>query len=336
MPSNKLPVSSQRIAVFRAIKLGDLLCAVPAFRALRRAYPGAHIALIALPWAQEFVQRFSAYFDEFIEFPGWPGLPERPLDVARSVQFLAEMQARQWDVAFQMQGNGTLVNAMLTLFGARAVVGYHPVNHPERFLPHPDLFAPYPEREHEVKRWVELMRFAGIPAQGYDLEFPITADDRTRARQCLKQQGVQSNDRYVVLHAGGISGRRWPESHFANVGDALAERGFTIVLTGTSAEAPIIETVRSRMHHSTVSLAGQTDLGTLAAALDGAAVLVSNDTGVSHLAAACHVPSVVIFTSADPAEWAPLDAVRHRVVLENDATTERVMAEVTDLLAAAE
>lgn len=338
-------LNPQRIAVFRAIKLGDLLCAVPAFRALRRAYPNAHIALISLPWAKEFVERYSEYFDEFIVFPGWPGLPEQPLDVAKSVTFLQEMQARQWDVVFQMQGNGTLVNAMLTLFGAKAVVGFHPSNHPERFLPHPELFMPYPEKEHEVKRHVQLVEFVGIPAQGLELEFPITEQDRANARQVLETAGIiyentldketkqgKTTNGYVCLHAGGISGRRWPESRFAEVGDALAEQGYSIILTGTAAEEPIIKTVQGFMRHSSVSIAGKTDLGTLAAVLDGSAVLVSNDTGVSHLAAACHAPSVVIFTSADPAEWAPLDRERHRVVLEKDATTERIMGEVSGLL----
>ena len=321
----------QYIAVFRAIKLGDLLCAVPAFRALRRAYPDAHIALISLPWASEFVARYAEYFDEFIEFPSWPGLPEQPLNVSRSVEFLMQMQARQWDLVFQMQGNGTLVNAMLALFGPQQLWGFHPVHFPERHFPNPHLFMPYPEKEHEVKRHVRLMEFAGIASQGYDLEFPITDNDRQKARHCLEQQGVVDKP-YICLHAGGISGRRWPESCFAAVGDALAERGFSVVLTGTTGEIPIHSMVQAAMKNPAVSIAGQTDLGSLAAVLEQAAVLVSNDTGVSHLAAACHVPSVVIFTSADPVEWAPLDQMRHRVVLEKEATTERVMTEVIDIL----
>src|SRR5436309_10334628 len=69
-----------RIAILRALKLGDLLCTVPALRSVRAGLPGAKITLIGLPWARTFVDRYSAYIDDFLEFPGYPGLPEQPVD----------------------------------------------------------------------------------------------------------------------------------------------------------------------------------------------------------------------------------------------------------------
>ena len=60
----------RRIIILRALQLGDLLCAVPAFRAIRSAWPEAEIVLVGLPWARGFVERFALYLDGFREFPG--------------------------------------------------------------------------------------------------------------------------------------------------------------------------------------------------------------------------------------------------------------------------
>src|SRR5690606_20439176 len=99
------------IAIFRALQLGDFLCAIAAIRSLRQAYPNAHIAWIGLPGTQHLQHRFANYIDEFIPFPGYPGLPEQPIEPKKILAFLQDMQRRKFDLVIQMQGNGTYVNA---------------------------------------------------------------------------------------------------------------------------------------------------------------------------------------------------------------------------------
>lgn len=120
----QLQMDPQTIVVLRALQLGDLLCAVPAFRSLRTAFPKAHIALIGLPWAETFVGRFARYLDEFIEFPGYPGLPEQPVAVSAVPAFLLAMQRRRFDLALQMHGNGRHTNQLLALLDARTAAGF--------------------------------------------------------------------------------------------------------------------------------------------------------------------------------------------------------------------
>src|SRR5690606_13899994 len=92
---------SQGIAVIRPLYLGDLLCAVPALRALRAAAPGVPITLIGLPWASEFAQRFNRYVDEFLAFPGWPGIPEREPTRAALCSFYTAIRDRCFDLVLQ-------------------------------------------------------------------------------------------------------------------------------------------------------------------------------------------------------------------------------------------
>jgi glycosyl transferase family 9 (putative heptosyltransferase) len=83
---------------------------------------------------------------------------------------------------------------------------------------------------------------------------------------------------------------------------------------------------------SCLDLAGRTELGSLAALVSGARLLVCNDTGVSHLAAALKVPSVVISTGNNPERWAPVDADRHRVLCRDSGILPQEVVHQAELL----
>jgi ADP-heptose:LPS heptosyltransferase len=146
------------------------------------------------------------------------------------------------------------------------------------------------------------------------LEFPLRDDDRA-ALEVVAETHALAAGHYVCVHPGATDpARRWPPERFAAVANGLAARGFRIVLTGTADESHLTRAVARRMTGPSLDLAGRTSVGAMAVLLSHAALLVSNDTGVSHLAAALDVPSVVVFISSNPGRWAPLDRQRHRVV----------------------
>ena len=119
-----LPTEIREIAILRALVLGDLLCAVPMFRSIRHRFPGAGITLIGLPWARSFVERFNGYLDDFVEFPGFPGIKERNVEPARIVGAIGELQRRQFDLAIQAHGSGLTSNTFTALIGARTTAGW--------------------------------------------------------------------------------------------------------------------------------------------------------------------------------------------------------------------
>src|SRR5699024_10844531 len=107
---NPWQLAPRHIAVFRALNLGDFLCAVPALRRLRHAAPDAHITFIGLSAISDCVQRFGHYIDEFVVFPGYQELPESMPDHGVLPEFYRSMQARQFDLAIQMHGSGLHTN----------------------------------------------------------------------------------------------------------------------------------------------------------------------------------------------------------------------------------
>jgi ADP-heptose:LPS heptosyltransferase len=300
-----------RLAVLRALKLGDLLVAVPAFRALRAAWPKAEILLVGLPWARSFVERYRCYLDGFREFPGYPGLPEREPDVPRIPAFLREMQEERFDLAIQLHGSGSFVNSLTVLLGARRAAGFFV---PGEYCPDAELFCPWPTRGREVMRLLALLEFLGLPTQGDHLEFPLRDEDFRALDQLEGAKALRAGE-YICLHPGAsVPERRWPPEWFAGIGDALARRGLQPVLTGSAAEADLTASVARAMQAPALNRAGRTDLGTLSALRSRSRLLVCNDTGVSHLADALRVPSVVLSTGNNPERWGPRDRRLHRVL----------------------
>ena len=142
---------------------------------------------------------------------------------------------------------------------------------------------------HERERWCALLEHVGIPADPDDLRL---------------SQGAARPTRAILVHPGAAFGsKRWPAERFAAVAAALEANG---AITGSAAERDLAEAVaRAAGLPDDRVLAGRTDLGALCDLVAGAALVVSGDTGIAHLASAYGTPSVVLFGPVDPAQWGP-------------------------------
>ena len=291
-----------RIAVFQALNLGDLLCTTPALRALRARFPAAEISFIGRPWAEDFLARLPAV-DRFIPFPGFPGIAESP---AGSADTLPRWPS--FDLAIQMHGSGEVSNGFVESLGATTSAGFGPAG--DRRL---TTVLGWVESEPEPLRWLRLAEAVGAPPAGLQTEFPLTPAERGRAAALI---GPRDRRPLIGLHAGAADpSRRWPVESFAKLGDRLAERfPARIVLTGSDQERTLTTTVQHLMDAPAIDLAGMTGLGEFAAVTATLDLLVTNDTGASHVAAAMGTPSLVLFGPTRPDRWAPLDRGRHQVI----------------------
>ena len=304
----------RRVAVVRLrVGLGDLLCTTPALRRLRAARPDLRISLVTWARMAPVVARMSDAVDELLPFPGADGIPDGPVDPAGWQPFLAAARARDFDLALQMYGDRPAANRVTAALGARLTGGFAPTG----WDPPPgaeSLHLRYPVRRHEADRHVGLLEHLGLPPGGpAELAFEVTAADEAEHAATLATSGLVPG-RYAVLHPGASSPtRRWPVQRFAAVGDALAAEGLAVVLTGVSEERAIAAAVRGAMRAPATDLTGATSLGGLAALLRDSALLVGNDTGSAHLAAAVGASSVTVFLPGDPLRWANRGP-RHRAV----------------------
>lgn len=299
----------ERIAVLRALPaVGDMVCAVPALRTLRRRYPEARIALVGLWSGRWMLDAYPAYLDELLPIDGLPLLCPPPDDLEGALTALAEARRQHFDLAIQLQDDGPLSNLVTAMLGARRCLVYHRAGQP---VPEGSLAVTYPDRGHEVVRLLELVDQLGYAGEAH-LEPPHPATQAGGVR-LVDELGLTRTG-FAVMHPGAAATeRRWSVDGFASVAGWLIGRGLAVVATGVEAERDLIDRLRQRQP-SIVDLCGRTNITDLAGILSRARIVVSNNSGVAHLAAAVRAPSVVVFLGDDPGRWAPLDSARHRVV----------------------
>lgn len=260
--------------VLRALKLGDLLVAVPALRALRRSFPEHRIRYAAQSWLSPVVDLVGGI--ELLDTHG--------LDVP------VPLPPGTVDVAVNLHGCGPESQRRLDALQPRRRIGH--ASDGADGLPWEG--PAWRDDLHERERWTRLLAWHDIPADPADLRLlpPRSASVRPGA---------------VVLHPGAAYGaRHWPVDRFAAVARALVRAGHDVVLTGSAKERPRAEAVAGAAGlPSSAVLAGTIDLDGMAAVVAEAAAVVSADTGAAHLASAYGRPSVVMFGPASIEQWGP-------------------------------
>lgn len=278
-------VASMRIVVLRALKLGDFLTGVPAYRALRRAFPADEIVLAAPRALAPLVALTNGALDRIVDTAELAPLPAELCDA---------------DVGVNLHGRGPQSHRLLLAARPRRLIAFRNEQIPESFAG-----PPSDEHEHEVARWCRLLAGAGIPADPRELDLavpPVSVPRRLRGA--------------TLIHPGASSeSRRWPVERWIAVARAERRLGRSIVITGGPDEIDRARAVAEAAGvPQTHVFAGRTSLRELAAIVAAAGRVVCGDTGVAHLASAYRRPSVVLFGPIAPTVWGPPQRPYHRVL----------------------
>lgn len=295
------PQQIERILVRQVNWLGDAVLTLPALEALDRRFPQAEISVLAKPWVSGLFAGHPAV-DRVLEY--------RAGDVHRGVM-------GRWRLAKRLRGEGfdlavlfpnSLDAAVVPwLAGIPRRVGY-PTDGRRWLLSHPARRPTAAPGHHQVERYLEIVRALGGDGTP-SLRLRVPAEARQNARRLLEGHAVGPTDLVVALNPGSVYGgaKRWPPERFAAVADGLAERrGARILLIGSPQERPILDEVGARMRHPAINLGGRTDLGTLVGLLARTHLLLANDTGAMHVAAAVETPVLAIFGPTDAQATGPL------------------------------
>ncbi|RPJ50756.1 MAG: lipopolysaccharide heptosyltransferase family protein [Chloroflexi bacterium] len=281
----------KKIAVLRALVLGDLIFVLPALEALHHAYPQAEIVYVARAWTADFVLGRIPGISQVIGIRPAPadyedlGFLIHPEDAA---WLFPQMEAEHPDIAISMQGGGKNSNPLVRRLGARVSIGSL-----ESGATPLDRCIPYDYYQNDVIRNLDLVGLAGAQPRGWVPRLPLLDTDREAAAPFL----AQIDRPYVVIHSGARDIRRmWPPEKFAVVANAIKRKlGMEIILTGSAVDAKAAFQVENAMKKNAVNLSHQLSLPALTGVLANAELIISNDTGVLHLGLAVGTKAVGLY-----------------------------------------
>jgi len=270
--------------------VGDAVLSIPAMKAIRAHFSDAEITLLVRPWVSGlFVS--APFVDKLWSAPK----PSRLLDWTRLTR---QIRSRRFDLAVVFPNS---FESALMIFLGRVPrrVGYATDGRTWMLT---NAVSPRPGRPHQVHYYLDLVKTLSIDIERPSIEIEATSEERAQARRLLNVDGIPSGNRFLVLNPGAAFGsaKRWPIDRFAEAADILArELSLDVAIIGSAGERLIAEDLRDHMKRRAAVLSGKTSLETLIGILAESSLMITNDSGPMHIAAALGVPTVAVFGSTD-------------------------------------
>ena len=310
-------MDARNLLLVRLDNLGDVLLCTPAFHAVRETLPGARLTLLAGAVGAQAAELNPDLDDVIVYEAPWMDVwSKRPQDSEAEQAMIQLLKQHRFDgaIIFTSFRQSSLPAAYLcyladiplrlaaSIDGAGALLTTRH-KHPEQLM-------------HEVERALDLVAVEGFSSSNRDLVLHVPDEEVAAARDRIRGQGVSGDGPLVVIHPGcSMPARTYPWEMYAEVADLLIEQlGCAVVLTGDASEAELVGRVKDRMDYPVHSEAGSLSFRQFAALLGLADLVITNNTGPAHVAAAVKTPVIDLFALTNPPEqWRPWGAP-HRVM----------------------
>lgn len=303
MPKQAEWSNLKNILCIRPDNLGDVIMTIPAIRALKENARGRRITLLASS-AGSAIAPYIQSVDNVITFDApWQGAHRRSAaDVNKLVN---RLKKEEFDAAviFTVYSQSPLPAAMICYMAGIPRVAAYCRENPYHLITDwiPDN-EPLYEIKHEVKRQVDLVRQLGIKVKDDSLSLDVPSRVLRSIPSRLRDFGIDPKKSWMIMHPGVSETRRqYPPELFAEVAHVLSEEmNYQVVLTGVDSEKGLTEFIADMAGDNVFSVAGKLGLEEFMALIKLAPLVISNNTGPVHIAAAVGTPVVVLYALTNP------------------------------------
>lgn len=310
---------ARNMLCIRLDNMGDVLMTTPAILALKEACPDRRITLLASP-AGAALAPFLSDVDSVITYRA-PWVKNDNADSYSDAELIQTLRTAQFDAAviFTVYSQSPLPAALMCRLAGIPLTLAHCRENPYHLLSHwVRETEPMEQTRHETQRQLDLVGETGACCRDARLRFSTQDTDLRSLSEKLDARGLALADIGMVAHCGATApSRRYPPEQFVQALKQLGTRAGTIILTGDAAERSLTSEIRRRCETQApiCDLAGALSLGELACLIEQAPLLLSNNTGPVHLAAALDTPVVDLYALTNPQHtpW----MVRHRVLFHD-------------------
>ncbi len=296
---SSLPNRPSSILIIKLSAMGDTILLIPSLRLLREEYPKSYITIVVTTINKEVVEG-CPYVDETICLD-IGSCSKNPI---RFIRLISILQKKKIDLVLDFDQWLRLSPLISYFSGGKERIGFRTEGQYRHYLY--TVAVTHRRDKHEVECFIEIIKRLGIEVQDYTLEIWLE-DDEGFIKDLQKKNEIREEDLVIAIHPGcpphGWQ-REWGVENYAQLADRLIARyQCKIVLTGSQGEIETVKRMEKLMKYRPIVLAGRVSLKQLATLLKRCQLLICGNTGVMHLAAACHTSTIGLHGPTDPKRW---------------------------------